>query len=325
MPRKIEISHKTIIFSVIFLLFLWFLYLIRDIILEFFIALLIMTILNPLVAKLSRLKIPRAISVLLAYLIVFGLFGAAIAGIIPPLIEQTTSFANNLPGYLSNLQIGGIINRELTTELLSQLGSLPAQLVKIGLSFFSNLLAVLSVLIFAFYLLLARDRLDDQLGVFFGEDNRKKIGRILDVLEIKLGGWARGQLLLMVLIGLTTYFGLTLLGIPFSLPLAILAGLLEIIPYIGPIFAGIPAVIIAFSLSPIMGLAAIALLFLIQQLENYIFVPKIMEKSAGVSPIVTLLALAVGFRLMGIVGAVISVPLVLTLQILSREYLLAKS
>jgi predicted PurR-regulated permease PerM len=103
-----------------------------------------------------------------------------------------------------------------------------------------------------------------------------------------------------------------------------LAGLLEIVPYIGPIIAAIPAVIIGFGISPVIGLATAALALLIQQLENYVLVPKVMEKSVGVSPIVTLLSLAVGFKVAGIVGALISVPVVITLQVLSKEYILSK-
>ncbi len=324
MPRKIEISHRTIIFAVLFLVSLWFLYYIKDLILELFVALLIMAILNPLVTRLSKLKIPRAISVFIAYLVVFGIFGAAIAGIIPPLVEQTTSFVNNLPKYLSSLGVGGYINEQITGQLLAQLGSIPGQLVKVGVSVFSNVIAVITVLILAFYLLLARDKLEDQLGLFFGEDKKRELGRIIDLLELRLGGWARGEFTLMALVGVSNYIGLVILGIPFALPLAILSGLLEIIPYLGPVVAAIPGVIIGLSISPLMGLAVAALAFLIQQLENYLFVPKVMEKSVGVSPIITLLALAVGFRIAGVVGVVISVPMVLTVQVLLSKYLFSK-
>ena len=321
MPRKIEISHRTIIFTVLFLLSLGFLYVIRDLILELFVALLIMTIFNPLVTKLSKLKIPRGISVFIVYLLLFGLLGVVIAVIIPPLIEQTTSFTANLPQYLNSLGINEIMSEQIISQLFSQIGSLPTQALRFGVSVFSNILGLVSVLIFAFYLLLAREKLDDQLGFLFGEGKRKEIAQVLNILEAKLGGWARGQMALMLLVGLLTYIGLTILGIPFALPLAILAGLLEIIPYIGPIFAAIQSVVIGLSISPLMGLATIALAFLANQVENYLFVPKVMEKSVGVSPIVTLLALAIGFRLAGVIGIIISIPLVLTIQTLSKIYL----
>lgn len=323
MPKKIEISHKTIIFTVGFLIFLWFLYQIREIILAFFVALIVMAILNPTVTSLSKFKIPRAVSVLVVYILAFVVVGGAIAGVVPPLIDQTSAFVNNLPSYLENLAISTVFGEQIIGELLSQLGRIPGQLAKFSLSVLSNVVGVVTVLIFAFYLLLARDKLDEQLGFFFGE-RKKEVGKMIDLLEARLGGWARGQLLLMFLVGVSTYAGLRLLAIPFSLPLAILAGLLEVVPYIGPIVSAIPAVIIGFSISGIMGLATGALYFLIQQVENYVFVPKVMEKSAGVSPIIVLLALAIGFKVAGIVGVIISIPVVIAIQVLGSEYPLSK-
>ncbi|OGM15969.1 hypothetical protein A2V56_04365 [Candidatus Woesebacteria bacterium RBG_19FT_COMBO_42_9] len=324
MPRKIEISHRTIVFMVLFLLFLWLLYLIRDIILEFFVALLIMAILDPTVTRFSRFKIPRAISVLVVYILSIGLISLTIGAIIPPLVEQTAAFAVGLPKYLANLGVSRFVSDEIVRQLLNQIGIIPAQALKIGISIFSNVLGVLTVLILAFYLLLTRDKLDEALGFFFGDDRRKEAIKLVDVLEQKLGGWARGELALMVLVGVSTYFGLILLGIPFALPLALLAGLLEIVPYVGPIISAIPSVIIGLGISPIIGLATAALYFLIQQVENYVFVPKVMEKSVGVSPIITLLALAVGFRLAGVVGIVMSVPVVISIQVIVARYLLTK-
>ncbi len=320
MPRKIEISHKTVIFTVVFLLLLGFIYLIRDVILSFFVALLIMAILNPTVSKLSKYKIPRPVSILVVYLVGLGLLGVTLAVVVPPLIEQTTSFVNSLPVLVDRLGIPAVISEQIVSELISQIGTLPGQVAKVVLSIFSNVIGVVMVLIFAFYLLLARDKLDEHLGSLFDNKRRKKIGKLIDLLEKRLGGWARAQLVLMFVVGFSIYLGLRLLAIPFALPLSILAGLLEIVPYIGPVIAAIPAVFIGFGISPVIGLATAALTFLVQQFENYIFVPKIMESSAGVSPVVTLLALAIGFRLAGMVGVLISIPVFITLQVIAREY-----
>ena len=283
-----------------------------------------MAILNPLVSRLSKWRIPRGISAFLAYLVVIGAIVGIFAGLIPPLVSQTASFATNLPKYLANLGVNRFLSNEIIGQLLSQLGGVPGQLVKFGVSLFSNILDVVAVLIFAFYLLLVREKLDDQLGFFFGEEKKHQVGRFIDILEARLGGWARGELFLMIIIGAATYLGLILLGIPFALPLALLAGLFEMIPYLGPIVAAIPAVVIGLSISPLMGLAAAGLAFLIQQLENYLLVPKVMEKSVGVSPIITLIALAIGFKLAGVIGVVISVPAVITLQVIGSQYLLKR-
>ena len=324
MVRKVEVSHKTIIFAVFFLLGLWLLFFVREIILQLFVALLLMTILQPLVILLTKIRIPRAISVIISYILVLGLLGGMVALIAPTLAQQTTNFVIALPTYLNNIGVSSVMSGDLAKGLLSQLGGIPGEILNFTVSVFSNVVAVVTVLVFAFYMLLTHDKLKDQAGILFGENKSQQINRIIVAWENRLGKWARGQLLLMFAIGLATYIGLVLIGIPFALPLAILAGLLEIIPILGPIVAAIPAVIIGFGISPIVGIGATASAFLIQQLENYVLVPKIMGKTIGISPLVILVAVTIGAKLLGIVGVIISVPFVLTLQVLINEYLVAK-
>jgi predicted PurR-regulated permease PerM len=139
-------------------------------------------------------------------------------------------------------------------------------------------------------------------------------------IETKLGNWIRAELLLMTAIGTMTYIGLVLLGIDTALPLALLAGMLEIIPSIGPIISAVPAVIIALVIHPLLGLSTIALYFLIQFLENNLLVPQIMQKTTGVNPLISLLGLMVGFRLGGTVGAVLAIPTILVIQTLGLRF-----
>lgn len=319
MPTKIEISRRTIVFTFFFFLLLWFFFFIKDLILELFVALLIMTVLNPLVNSLTKIKIPRPIAVLISYLGVIGVIGVLIVNLSPPLIDQTTSFVNNLPVYIETLGIAPQFGDNAVQEFLGQIGILPAHFAEIALSVFSNIIEVITVLVFAFYLLVSRNNLDEQFSYFFGKDSKEKIDNIIDKLEFRLGGWVRGQLLLMLIVGIATYIGLRLLSFPFALPLSILAGLLEVVPFVGPIIAAVPAVIIGFGISPVIGFATVALAFLIQQLEGYVFVPAIMQRSVGISSFVVLLSLAVGFRLFGFVGAIISIPAVLTIEVLMKE------
>ena len=320
MPKKIEISHKTIIFTIFFLGLIWFVFFIKDIIFQIFVALLIMTILNPTVTRLKKNKIPRVASVLIVYFLVFGFLIAFFALLIPPLVEQSTNFAQSAPRILQDLKIPIFVVEETTRQLTSQLSSLPAQILRISVSVFSNVVSIITVLFFALYFLLARDKIESQLSNFLKSEDVKKIDHLLTELEKGLGGWARGQLILMFMVGISTYIGLLILDIPFAVPIALLAGVLEIIPNIGPVLSAIPAVIVGFGISPLTGVAVAALGFLIQQVENYVFVPKIMEKSTGVSPIITLISLAVGFRLAGIVGMIISIPSIIILQVLVKQY-----
>ena len=324
MLRKVEISHRTVVFTVLLLLGLWFLYFVRDIILQLFVALLIMTILEPFVGLLSRIRIPRAISVLITYILVLGVLGSMIALVAPTLVQQTTNFINVLPTYLGNIGVNSSVSGGLATVALTQLGAIPGEVVNFAASVFSNVVSVVTVLVFSFYMLLTHDKFQTQAGFLFGESKRKQVSRIISTWEEKIGKWARGQLLLMFSVGLGTYIGLILIGIPFALPLAILSGILDIIPILGPVVAAVPAVLIGFGISPVIGLGVAAVAFLVHQLEGYVLVPKIMEKSVGVSPLVVLLSIAIGARLLGIMGVIISVPLVITLQVLVKEYLSTK-
>jgi predicted PurR-regulated permease PerM len=203
---------------------------------------------------------------------------------------------------------------------LAQLGGVPGQILNFTFSVFSNFLAVITVLIFTFYMLLTRNRLQDQLGFIANVEKRQRIGNLIDTLEKKLGSWARGQLILMLAIGVGTYIGLLIIGIPFAIPLAILAGIFEIIPFLGPIISAIPAILIGFGISPLIGLAVLAMAFIVHQVEGYVLVPKIMEKSTGVSPLVILIAITIGAKLAGIMGVIISVPFVITLKVFLEEY-----
>lgn len=322
--HKIEISHRTILFTFFVIGAVFLLWEIRDILLILFVSLLMMAILNPLVKRLSRYKVPRGVSVLVAYLLFFALIIFAVAGIAPALVEQTSHFIAGLPMYIENLNLPDDISRQISGQILSSLGDVPGSVLGFGIGIVSNIFTILTVLTFAFYLLMARNKFETQLTHYMGEKRAKEIGDIVDELEYKLGGWARGQMALMLTVGVFSYIGLLILGVPYALPLAIFAGLMELVPYAGPFIGAIPAVLIGFGISPLIGAATSALAFLIQQVENYVLAPKIMEKSVGVAPVVTLIALAVGFKLAGITGVLISIPIVITIQVLLKRKFIAK-
>ncbi len=319
MTRKIEISYRTIVFTVLFVLGLWFLYTISDVVLQLFVALLIMLVLNPTVTKLEKAHVPRAASVLIVYLCFIALIVFALAAMTPVLVEQTASFANALPRYLQELNIPSFVIDETTRELTSEVAKLPSQALSISVTVFSNILAVVSVFLFGLYFSLARRDIVKNLEPHLSKDHILIFERTLLNMEIRLGGWARGQILLMIMVGLANFVGFSVLGVPYAIPLSLLAGILEAVPNLGPVMAIVPAAIVGFSVSPITGFAVVALGFLIQQIENYVLVPKVMQKSAGVNPIISLLSLIIGFKVAGVVGAVLSIPIVLTIMVILHE------
>ncbi len=317
MPQKIEVSHRTIVFTVIFLIFLWLLYQIRDVLVIFFIGIILMSALNPLVLRLQKLKIPRTLAAIIIYLIIFILVGLILAGLIPPLVYETGNFINHLPEYLTFLNIkqpeGGIINSQLD-QILASLGSLSIGVVKTTLDIFGSFVIIFTLIFVSFYILLERHNLEEYLSRLFGSTHDKRIAEVIYKIEKRLGDWVRAEMTLMIIVGLMCFIGLRLLGIEYALPLAIVAGLLEVVPNIGPTISAIPAILSGLAVSPLMALAVVALYFLVQQLENQIIVPQVMKRETGVNPLVTILALIAGFKIGGILGAVLAIPVVIVIE-----------
>lgn len=315
-PPTIEISHKTIAFTVFFLIFIWFLFQIRHILLLVFIAIIFMSALSPIVDKLQKFKIPRGLAIIFIYILIWAAISYGVASLVPPLVEQSAKFINRLPQDVSALSQG----RFDLSILEPHFQSLPQQIVKFAVGAFNNVIGLFTFMVIVFYLIMERSNLKKYLTFMFGKGNKEKHAEeFVSKLEHKLGSWMRGQLALMLIVGFMSYAGLTFLGVEFAVPLAFIAGLLEIIPNIGPTISMIPAVLVALGTSPLLGAAVFALYFLIQQLENNLMVPKIMSKAVGLSPLVIILSLMIGFRVAGMAGAVLSVPSVLLLEIIIND------
>ncbi|AKM79636.1 MAG: hypothetical protein UX85_C0001G0204 [Candidatus Beckwithbacteria bacterium GW2011_GWB1_47_15] len=318
MPRAqtIEITHKSIVFTALFTIFLFFLYKIRHVILLLFIAVIFMSALSPLVDKLEKRRVPRGLATLLFYLLIWGAVSYGLAALVPPLVEQSTKFIGSLPQTLDGLSQG---NLNLSV-FDSQLASLPQRAVKFVVGAFNNLVTIFTLMVIVFYMIMERKNLKKYLVFLFGKTNaEKRAEKFLDRVEHKLGSWVRGEIVLMVIVGLMSYFGLIFLGVPFAVPLAFLAGLTEIIINVGPVIAMIPAILVALNSSPVLALAVFALYFVIQQVENNLIVPKVMQKVVGLSPLVTIVSLLIGFRVAGIAGAILAIPTVLVLEIIVND------
>ncbi|MBU0618828.1 AI-2E family transporter [Patescibacteria group bacterium] len=317
--KKIEISYRTIVFTFGFMGLLWFLYQIKGVLFLLFLAIILMSILRPGVVWLENKKVPRVWAILTIYLLLLVTVGSILAVIITPLAVQTGSLLSRLPEIFSRLNVF-----QLEVSNLGFIGSemikLPQQVIRLVSSATANLLYLFTLLVMTYYLLLEREHLTNYLSVLFGDgDGQKKAQAVVGEIERVLGGWARGQLILMLIIAVMSYVGLSLLGVPSAIPLALLAGLLEFITNIGPTLALVPAAIVGFSISPLMGVTVIVLYLLIQQVENNLLVPKIMRQAVGLNPLITITLILSGYKVAGAAGTILAVPLFLTLKILLSE------
>lgn len=312
-PQKIEITYKTIVFTVAFLLCLALIWSIREILILLFICFIIMLALNPTVTKLEKYKIPRVLAILLIYIFVIAFFGIALAGIIPILINQTSELLKILPSSLENLQLWGFTAVDFSSQF-KILETIPADIAQTVISIFSNIFSGFVILVVTFYLLIERKNLKQYSAKFIGLKNQKIVSDTFDHLELRLGSWVKGELLLMTVIGVLSYIGFLFLGLPYALPLALIAAILEIVPNIGPIISTTLAILVGLTVSPLTAMFAGIWGIAIQQIENNFIVPKIMKQAVGLNPIITILTIATGAKLGGVGGALLAVPVYLTLE-----------
>jgi len=320
----VEITSRSILFTIITLIGFWFLYQIRDILFGLFVSILIMGAMNPAVARLEKKRIPRTMAILIIYLALVLILAVVLAVVIPSLVQQVRGLINVIP-QLSEQSSFLFFSKDAISNQIKQLGSLPTQFLKLIVSVFSNIINFLAILVVTFYLLLEHKNLDKYLFSIFGKNGQEKGRRIIVQLEERLGGWVRAEILLMTFIGVLSYAGFLLLGLEFALTLAIIAGILEIVPNIGPIVASVPAIIAGFLISPFIGIATVCWCFLVQQIENNFLVPKVMKSAVGVNPIITLLSLTVGFKMAGVAGALLAIPIYLAFEVILAGFFTPRS
>lgn len=321
--KQLIISIQTIFLFLAVVFGLWGIWLIRDIVLMLFISLILALTLEPLVEWLVSKKLPRSAAVIctvVLFLIAFLALGSV--AIIP--LQQVTGLLISLPIYLESLAHLPFLEGyqlQINDAIYSQLSNTTGNIITATIGAFSGLLNVILIIVFTVYILIDFENLRRLFIRLFAKAYQDDVRTVMHRIEVKLGGWLRGQLILMLIIGVSTYFGLILLGVDYALALAIIAGILEIVPIIGPIFSAIPALIVAFTVSPIAGLGVIGLYILIQQLENHLIVPKVMQKAVGFNPLVTIIALMIGGQLLGLMGAILAIPIAIVVIEIIRYFL----
>ncbi len=310
--NTVQISPSIVVFTVSYLLVLYFLFYIRSILTLLFLAFIIMVALNPMVTMLQRrLKLPRAISTALVYLVVVSVVSLLLAWLVPNIVQQLYLLVGTfeIPVLQDEIKNFKFTLSELTT-LLARVGDSVGLVFTIISSTFSGVFTTFTLMVMSFYLMIDRPHLHQKVNWFSKKTKHIELAReFLDSVESQLGGWVRGQIILMFVIGVITYLGLLLLGIPYALPLAVIAGLLEIVPNLGPTIAAVPSIILAYlTLGPVpAGLTALFYI-IVQQFENNIIVPKILKANADVNPLVAIVTILIGFHIGGVVGALLSVP-----------------
>ena len=331
--QTISLSTGTILRTIAILLALGLLWLIRDVLLYLFTALLMAGVIYPMARFAAAHKIPKGVAVVLFYLFLFGLIIAAFALLIPALLNEVGMFAGTYGNsmqwmshwmdalkdlstryaFVHNLQTG-VANFQ--TQLLQGAGGVFATIGGV----FDALVGVTVVLVLSFYIIVEESAVKTLFQNVIPNEYQEFASSLVWSVTNRLGDWLRGQIVLGAVIGLLYFIAFSLIGLPYALLLALFGGLLEFIPYVGPLVAGIPAVIIAATISPLHLLLTVIGMILIQQIENNILVPKIMERAVGLNPIMSIVAVLIGAQLFGVVGALFAIPLATAISVVTIEF-----
>lgn len=326
---KIDISTKTITKFFGFLLFFIFLYLIREVVIMFVVSLILVAAIIPLLDYLNKYKIPKSLTVLMIYLLFFGLLTFLVANIVPQISIQIKELASDAPKFIQRFnEIFGQISeheniasgiQSSLKNFSENLGGSAGNVFGAVSGFFGSIVTFIGILVLVFYMSIASTGIKAFIKSVFPKKYEKRTHDLIEKTQKKLGSWVIGQIILGFSIGILSFIGLKIIGIKFALTLAVIAGILEFIPVIGPVISAIPALFIAFTQSPTLGLIVLILYVGIQQLENHILVPMVMKKTTGLSPIVIILSLLIGFQLLGVLGAILAVPVALIVSIFVDE------
>jgi predicted PurR-regulated permease PerM len=332
-PRRLIVFGVAVAIAAI--VCVWFLYEVRNTLVLAYIAGLLAMGISPLVRMIERQKlvqvgrIPRWFAILLIYAAILGAITLMFMIIIPPLAQQAEELWRNLPDKIAKAQEFlirlGVMRQPITLgEAVSQApASGGATAVSTIFSTVRNVaggvFGIITLLLLTFYMLVDSRELFSAFVRLFPKRDRARVATISNTVTLKVSAWLGGQLFLSIIIGATSALGLWLMGVPYFYVLALISAIGEMIPMVGPILSAIPAILVAATVSP--GLAAGVAVFFIaqQQVENTILVPKIMGRQVGLSPVTVIIALGMGGALLGVVGAILSLPTAAIVQVLFEE------
>jgi predicted PurR-regulated permease PerM len=313
MHKTVSVSPSILWWAAGIVLGVWFLYTIRDVVLLFFLSFLFAAAMEPPIRRLVKKGCSRALAATLIFvafiIVVSGLFSF----LVPTIIQETRGFVRDLPVYSQEIFGSADFFKETSQQFLVWFEGdwtfgIPDRLFSTTLGAFGVLISGVAVISMAFYLSLYERGMEKLLRNIVPEKYQSFVLSRSRKVYDNIGRWVFGQFILMILVFGAYYALLFSLGVPNAFVLALLGGLLEIIPFFGPIASAVPAIILAFLVSPWTAVAVLIGYIVIQQVENHILVPQIMKRAVGVNPIVVILSLFIGAKIAGIIGMILAVP-----------------
>jgi predicted PurR-regulated permease PerM len=312
---------------------LYFVYLIRNVLGMLFIALFLAVALGPIVELLVSHKIKRGFAILLTYLaLLASVFGLGLL-VVPPIVNGVNDFADNVPGYVQDLRNSKTFRKyddkyDITPKLQEQANKLPTHLsdaasglrsVTVGV--FGAIVQLVTILVMAFFLLLDGRKILAFAFREMGPDRGDRLEKIAEDVYKAVGGYVAGNILISVIAGISSYIVMRILGIPFAVPLAVLVAFFDLIPLVGSTIAGaVVAIVAAIVGFPGTLIAWVVFLVIYQQVENNVIQPVVYRRTVQIHPLVVIVAVLIGGSLLGVLGALLAIPVAASVQIAVKEY-----
>ncbi len=340
--RETRLALRIVLIAVAVLLLLWALYVLVPVISMLIIALFIVYFINPLVKLLISIKIkPLFAAIVASSIILFAimlLFYLLIPGLIIEmrqlLIFLSTEFIQDLPGLIADLEeLDERFNLRLTETFVEysnqfirqapgNIQQLLRTLTLISMDLVTRAWIMLILIFLVFYLVQDLDKAKHNITLLFPQIYKKNVLHIISTIDEKVGAYIRGTLIKSILVGLLTWLGLSILGMPFALMLGLIAGVFNIILYIGPFVAAVPAVLLSIMPDTPGILLVISLYVFVQILDAFLFTPFLLGKATDISPLTVIIMVLIGAQLMGLLGIILAIPITATAKVLLVDYYL---
>ena len=317
------------------------LYVFRAVLFLLLVGVVLSIALKPLVVGLQRWGLSRASASVLVYLLVSASAAAAMVAGLPLIWQQTESIVRRVPEAYDDARDSlqrseSRFVREFADRLPAQLAPPPhdgdgdekavqkaeekieavAQGIGYGGLLLHTLLIALATMLLAFYWSVHEERTIRSLLLLAPPARRESVRELIEQIEAKVGAFLRGQALICLIMAGMVLIAYGLIGVPYALTLAVVAGVLEAVPVFGPVLGAVPALLVALSVSGATAVWVLVAVVVIQQIESNLLVPRIMDRAVGVNAIVTLLAIAAFTSLLGLAGAVLAIPMGAVIQLL---------
>ncbi|MDO8442926.1 MAG: AI-2E family transporter [bacterium] len=311
---QLEVSWSSLWRVVFVFLIAYFFYLAKDIVLAVLLSIVISSALDPLISGLEKRRIPRVLSTLGIFIILILLIAILLYIILPVTLTEINVFIETMAG--ADIPVLGLEKlTEASSAFSESIGRLASVLFSGGASLFDTLSKFLGGIslfimsfVLSFYLTVDRDGVEKLLRAVLPPSYEEQILSIYFRTRYKIGKWLEGQILLSLSVGVAVFIGLSLLGVKYSLVLAILAAVLELVPFVGPIIGGAIAVLFALSQSQAIAIYVLIFFVVVQKLEGTLLVPTFMRLTTSLNPAVVLIAILLGGQLAGIIGFILAVP-----------------